>query len=96
MQSVRIFKPAKTAMQSGKAKTKDWVLEFLSEEPSFKDPLMLWTAGYDTQKQVRLKFKNCEDAVAYAQKKGWTCVIHTPQLSVIKAKSYADNFKYKS
>ena len=62
----RIYQPAKTAMQSGTAKTKDWVLEFAHASAREVDPLMGWTSSDDTQAQVKLRFDTREAAEAYA------------------------------
>ena len=43
MSVARIYKPAKTAMQSGTAKTNDWVLDYEPSEPRQVEPLMGWT-----------------------------------------------------
>ena len=66
--TARIYKPAKTAMQSGMANTKDWVLDFDLQEPRQVEPLMGWTGGTDTLSQVELDFPSAEAAVAYAYK----------------------------
>ena len=58
----RIYQPARNAMQSGMAKTHDWVLEFAPDEARRVDPLMGWTGSGDTQAQVRLTFDSKEDA----------------------------------
>ena len=67
---VRIYKPTKTAMQSGQRNTKEWLLE---SEPAPKeiDPLMGWTSSRDTMQQVKLYFATLEEATAYAKKEGW-------------------------
>ena len=62
----RIYQPARTAMQSGTAKTHGWVLEFAPSEAREVDPLMGWTGSADTQSQVRLRFESKEAALAYA------------------------------
>ena len=62
----RIYKPSKTAMSSGLAKTKSWVLEFIQETTSEIDPLMGWTSSGDTQSQVTLKFESKQAAIDYA------------------------------
>ena len=62
--SVRIFKPAKTAMQSGEARTKEWVLEFEPGAPRSVDPLMGWTSSSDMRAQVRLEFETKDEARA--------------------------------
>ncbi len=90
----RIYQPAKNAMQSGRAQTKTWVLEFEPARARKIDPLMGWTSSSDMQGQVRLTFDSKEDAMAYAKKYGIQHrVINTrPRKRV--AKSYSDNFKY--
>ena len=74
---VRIFKPAKTAMQSGQGNTKEWVLE---SEPAPKelDPLMGWTSSRDTMEQVQLRFPTLDEAKAHAEKNGWHYTVELP------------------
>ncbi|RED50987.1 ETC complex I subunit [Aestuariispira insulae] len=91
---VRIFKPAKTAMQSGRAKSNSWVMEFEPRDAVRPDPLMGWSGSADTSKQVRLSFDSREDAVAYAEKHGHSYTIHEERSRKIKPKAYADNFAY--
>ena len=88
---VRIFKPAKTAMQSGTGNTHEWVLE---PEPSRKeiDPLMGWTSSGDMNGQVRLTFDTQEEAVAYAERHGIPFRLHAPNEQPVIIKAYADNF----
>jgi hypothetical protein len=90
---VRIYKPAKTAMQSGVGNTREWVIE---AEPSRKeiDPLMGWTSSRDTMNQVVLRFETKEEAIAYAQKQGWMYTIAEPKVRAVRPKAYADNFAY--
>ena len=90
----RIYRPAKNAMQSGKAKTQNWVLEFEPTSARRSDPLMGWTVTTDTQGQVRLSFDTRDEAVAYAQAHGIAFqVLPEPrQQKIIKA--YADNFAF--
>ena len=66
----RIYKPAQTAMQSGPARTKEWVLEYEPEVPREIDPLMGWTSSRDMKAQIRLDFDSKEEAVAYAERNG--------------------------
>ena len=66
----RIYQPPKNAMQSGRAGTHEWVLEFERLSPQRPDPLMGWIGSSDTQQQVRLTFATREEAVAYAEKQG--------------------------
>jgi hypothetical protein len=90
---VRIFKPAKTAMQSGQGNTQEWVLE---AEPSPKEvePLMGWTSSRDTMGQVRLSFATVDDAKAHAEKNGWQYSVEPPRQRPVRPKAYADNFAF--
>ena len=90
----RIYKPARTAMQSGKALTKDWVLEHEATSAREIDSLMGWTSSRDTQSQVRLKFETREDAVAYAERNGLPYFVDEPAEKTVSTKSYADNFRF--
>lgn len=94
MARARIFKPAKTAMQSGRAKTKKWVLEFEPDHARQIDPLMGWTSSRDTQTQLLLRFDTQEEAIAYAHKHGIEFQISEPKTQKRSIKAYADNFKY--
>lgn len=89
---VRIYRPAKTAMQSGRTKTKGWVMEFEPEAPSIPDPLMGWSSSSDTRQQVQLRFGSEEEAVAYARRHGYAYNIEKPKEHRFKLKNYADNF----
>lgn len=90
----RIYKPAKTAMSSGTAKTKQWVLEHASDSPREIDPLMGWTSGSDTQTQVRLRFSSKEAALDYAREHGIDAVVTTPneRKPNIRKGGYGENF----
>jgi hypothetical protein len=91
----RIFRPAKTAMQSGRAATRNWILAFEPGSARLPDPLMGWTQTTDTNGQVRLTFESREAAVAYAQKRGIPFeVLPDPETRRI-VKSYADNFAFQ-
>ena len=94
MTRARIFKPAKTAMQSGMRNTRDWVLEWEPDEQRVPEPLMGWISSGDTQTQVRLKFGSRDEAVAFAEKHGIPHVVQEPKQRRIKPKAYADNFAY--
>ena len=91
---VRIYQPAKTAMQSGRAGTKKWVLEFEPEARREMDPLMGWTSSRDTGSQVRIGFDTKEEAIAYAEKEGYAYSVQTPHERIVRPKSYSDNFRY--
>ncbi|MDO8379441.1 ETC complex I subunit [Phenylobacterium sp.] len=90
----RIYRPAKNAMQSGKAKTKDWLLEFAPEAARAADPLMGWTQTKDTDGQIRLSFDTAEDAVAYARAHGLAFQLFDPKPAKRIIKAYADNFAF--
>lgn len=92
--TARIYKPAKTAMQSGQAQTKEWVLEHEPASARRIDPLMGWTSSADTATQVRLFFDSKEEAVAYAQRNGIAYTVSDPKLRKQIKKSYAENFKF--
>lgn len=92
--TARIFKPAKTAMQSGEARTKEWVLEFEPASPRDIDPLMGWVSSRDMQAQVRLEFDSKEEAIAYATRAGLAYILSEPKPRKPIKKSYADNFKF--
>lgn len=90
----RIYRPAKTAMQSGRAKTKKWVLEFEPAEARQIDPLMGWTSSGDMNSQVVLRFESKEAAMAYAERHGIAYQIQEPKKPRRSLKAYADNFKF--
>ena len=88
----RIYKPAKTAMQSGMAKTRDWILEFEPASARSPDRLMGWTSSSDMDGQIRLSFDTREEAVAYAQRHGIAFQLFEPKEPKRLIKAYADNF----
>jgi hypothetical protein len=90
----RIYKPAKTAMQSGPARTKDWVLEHEIEAPREIDPLMGWTSSRDMKQQLRLSFDSKDEAVAYAERNGIPYRVMEPKPRKAVRKSYSDNFRF--
>lgn len=89
-----IFKPSKSAMQSGLGKTDVWVLQFVPNKPRTVDPLMGWTSSSDTQAQVHLEFATKEEAITYAESHGIPYQLIEPAPRKIVRKSYADNFKF--
>ena len=91
---VRIYRPAKTAMQSGRGKTDDWLLEFEPEDAVTPDPLMGWSGSADTGRQVRLRFATAEDAVAYAERHGHEYSVAAPKERKFRPKNYAENFSH--
>ena len=92
--SARIYSPSKTAMQSGKAKTGLWILEFERASARTVEPLMGYTSSADPLAQVRLKFATREDAVAYAEKHGIAYRLDEPKEAKRRNISYSDNFKF--
>ena len=94
MTTARIYKPAKTAMQSGQARTKQWLLKFDRVEPREIEPLMGWTSSGDTRQQVQLWFDSKEEAVAYATREGIAYRIEEPKEVARRTLSYSDNFKF--
>ncbi|MEQ5774489.1 MULTISPECIES: ETC complex I subunit [unclassified Thalassospira] len=92
---VRVFKPAKNAMQSGRAATKHWVMEFEPRAQKLPDHLMGWIGSTDTRGQVRMEFDTLEEAQAFAAKHNLIAEIEQPKSRKIQLKSYADNFAFK-
>ncbi len=90
----RIYRPAKTAMSSGSAKTRKWVLEFAPASAREVDPLMGWTSSTDTQAQVRLSFDTKEAAVAYAAENGIEVTVQDPhgRKANLRNMGYGENF----
>jgi hypothetical protein len=90
----RIYRPAKTAMQSGRANTRLWELTFEPASARSPDPLMGWTESTDMNGQVRLRFATREEAVAYAQRHGIPFEVASDQKHETIIKAYADNFAF--
>ncbi|WP_270727112.1 ETC complex I subunit [Shimia sp. Alg240-R146] len=90
----RIYQPARTAMSSGVAQTKDWILEYGPSESREIDPLMGWTGSGDTQSQVRLRFDSKDAALAYANEHGIEVHVSQPhkRKANIRAGGYGENF----
>ena len=90
----RIYRPARNAMQSGSARSRDWVLEFAPASPREVDPLMGWTSSGDTQAQVKLRFESRDAALAYALEHGIDAVISEPKprKANIRPRGYGENF----
>jgi hypothetical protein len=92
--AARIYKPAQTAMRSGPARAKEWLLEYEPESPREIDPLMGWTSSRDMKSQISLAFDTKDEAVAYAERNGIPYRVSEPQLRQPIRKSYADNFRF--
>ncbi len=93
--AARIYQPTKSAMQSGRANTQNWILEFEASEARRAEPLMGWISSGDTPCQIKLKFNSKAEALAYAEREGLSYYVSTPKRRKIKAKNYAENFSYQ-
>ena len=92
---VRIFRPAKTAMQSGRGNTHQWVLEYEPLAPKHNDTLMGWAGSRDTRGQTRLRFASQDAAVAFAEREGLAYVVHAEApRKPAPIRSYSDNFRF--
>ena len=94
MPSVRVYQPRKTAMQSGLAGTRGWVVEFEPGGPRASDPLMGWAGGGDTRGQVRMRFGTREEALAFCERQGLDAQVIEPKRRKPSARGYADNFRF--
>lgn len=92
--TARIYKPARTAMQSGQARTKDWRLAYEPERPRTVEPLMGYTSTTDMRQQVNLSFDTREEAISYCERHGIPYRVEEPKEKTAKRMSYSDNFKY--
>jgi hypothetical protein len=93
MAAARIFQRPGNAMQSGKARSDQWVLEFESHRPHLPDPLTGWSGGAETQSQVTIAFPTMAAALAYADKNGIAYHLVPPAERKLRLQAYADNFK---
>jgi len=92
----RIYESGKSAMQSGKAKTGRWILEFEAEAARRIDPLMGWTSGSDTRaNQVVLHFDSRDEAIAYAESRNIPYEAAAPTANQSVPKAYSDNFAFR-
>jgi hypothetical protein len=90
----RIFKPARTAMQSGKAKTEHWLLVYEPETPLTVEPLMGYTSSSDMRRQVKLSFDSKDEAIAYAERHGIPFQVAVDNEPEPHLQSYSDNFRF--
>ncbi|MBT3914976.1 MAG: ETC complex I subunit [Rhodospirillaceae bacterium] len=90
----RIYQPSKNALQSGQANTRKWVVEYEPEEAKRNDELMGWVGSGDMRGQLKLKFENKDDAIAYAERNSIPYSVQEPKKRRQRPKSYADNFRY--
>ncbi|MEO5865627.1 MAG: ETC complex I subunit [Sphingomonas sp.] len=93
MSTARIYQHPKNAMQSGRAQTGRWVLEFASAEAKRPDPLTGWAGSGDTREQIKLGFATREAAIAYAEREGLAFTVVAAPERVLKLQAYADNFR---
>ena len=93
--TARIFKPAKNAMQSGRASTKEWRLEYEPEQPRAVEPLMGWTSSGDMKAQLTLHFDTKEEAIAYCERNAIAYQLIEPKVSAHRQIAYADNFAFR-
>jgi len=91
--TARIYQPAPNAMQSGKGKSKNWVLVHEPASARQIEPLMGYTSSTDTQAQVRLSFETLEEAEAYARANGIPYSVQLPHVPTPKRANYSDNFR---
>ena len=94
--TARIFKPAKNAMQSGRAKTREWQLDYEPEQPRAVEPLMGWTSSGDMKQQLTLHFDTKEDAIAYCERKGIAYQVIEPKDSVQPAGRLRRQFRLQA
>ena len=91
MKKAKIYKPSKTAMQSGIKKFDKWIIEFITEKTGI-NPLMGWESSSDTYSELNLEFKTKELAIEYAKKNNIDYELIEPKIRKINKKSYSDNF----
>ena len=92
--TIKIYKPSKTAMQSGQGKSKKWLAEYISNIDNKKDLLMGWNSSQDTKSQIKLFFDTKEQAVTWAKKNNFQYFIEDSKIKKIKPKSYSSNFEF--
>ncbi|SFA88138.1 NADH dehydrogenase [Poseidonocella pacifica] len=90
----RIYQPSRNAMQSGMARTRQWILEFAPQEPRDIDPLMGWTSSSDMDSQVRIRFDTKEEALTYAKENGIEVQVMEPKRRKpnVRPMGYGENF----
>ncbi len=92
MPTAKIYQPAKNAMQSGRAGTGRWLLEYAPGAAQRRDPLMGWSGSTDTRAQLKMRFPSREEAVAYAERNGLDYEVMEPRKRNVRPKNYAENF----
>ena len=90
--TIKIYKPSKTAMQSGIGKTKKWLAEYISDTDNIKDSLMGWNSSSYTKEQIKIFFDTKEQAIEWSKKNNEQFIVIEPKERKIKPKNYASNF----
>ena len=90
--TIKIYKPSKSSMQSGLGKTKQWLVEYISEKDKTKDSLMGWNSSVDTKEQIKIFFETKEQAIEWSKKNNQQFIVIEPKERKIKPKNYASNF----
>ena len=90
--TIKIYKPSKSAMQSGFGKTKKWLAEYISHEETVKDNLMGWNSSSDTKSQIKIFFDTKEQAILWANNNNYQYYVEDPKVKRLKIKSYSSNF----
>lgn len=90
----RIYKPEKSATQSGTGRTKSWALDYEPEEPLAIEPLMGWTSSADMRQQIHLRFDTKEEAVTYCERQGIPYEVFEPKEPTRRVMAYSDNFSF--
>tara|TARA_B100000427_G_scaffold108896_1_gene90316 strand:- start:242 stop:547 length:306 start_codon:yes stop_codon:yes gene_type:complete len=90
--TIKIYKPSRSAMQSGAGKSKKWIAEYITETDTSKDYLMGWNSSTDTKTQIKLFFETKEQAIQWAKKSKYQYFVEEAKIKKIKIKSYASNF----
>lgn len=94
MVKARIYRPSKSAMQSGRGGPHSWILEYESEAARVPEPLMGWIPADDTLGQVRIGFSTLEEAHKFAEDHGISCSVVPPHERKVRPRNYGDNFRY--
>jgi hypothetical protein len=93
--TARIYRPAKNAMQSGTAKTREWRLDYEPEQPRVIEPLMGWTSTGDMKQQLSMHFDTSEEAVAYCERNGIAYQVFEAKPQARRIAAYSDNFAFR-
>lgn len=90
---VRIYQPSRSTMQSGRGKTRHWLVEAELATPRQPEPLMGWISSGDSLGQLKMRFATQEEAVGFAKRNGWEYTLQNPNLRRVRPRSYMDNFR---